>query len=271
MLILATGEDGDALALLHDLAYGRNKDLVLKKGDTVIFSSEIYPGESRKIAKILDQLLSLGIHAFIGVKDGVHVSNHAGKEELKLVLALCQPKFFVPVIGEGRHIMHHAQIAEDFGISPACIFPLTNGEILEITNGTAGVIGSVEAQAVFYNSGQEESVTAFSVSERRSLSTEGVLQVGILLSPEWDLLQAASFDGAALGFLLSPEWQTLQLELQESIGECVHKFKDNGPEKDLAALKASLRDIVSRALRSRLSSKPAIQVTLHELSVQSQA
>lgn len=269
LLVLATGEDGDAMALLFELANGSNANLVLKKGDTVIFSSEIYPGESRKIAKILDQFLSSGVQAYIGVKDGVHVSNHAGKEELKLILALCKPRYFVPVIGEGRHIMHHARIARDFGIDNDNIFPLKNGDILEISNGSADVIGSVEAQAVFYNSGQEESVTAFSVSERRSLSNEGVLTVGVLLSPspEWSLMQPPHFEGAALGFAQSPDWQTLQTELGDAIAECIQKYKDNNEEeRDLAALKASVRDIIAKSLRSRLSSKPAIQVTLHEVS-----
>lgn len=266
LLILATGDDGDAMALLHELANGRNKELSLKKGDTVVFSSEIYPGESRKMATILDQFLSLGVGAFISVKDGVHVSNHAGKEELKLMLALCKPRYFVPAIGEGRHIMHHAQVAKDFGIPGDNIFPLRNGEILEIGNGIANVIGSVEAQAVFYNRGQEESVTAFSVSERRSLSMEGVLNVGILLSPSWELVQSPCFEGAALGFLLSPDWAALKPELEEAIKECVRKFKDNGEERELAALRAAIRDIISKSVRSRLSSKPTIQVTLHEVS-----
>jgi ribonuclease J len=267
LIVLATGEDGDAMLLLNDLADGHNKDLVLKRDDTVIFSSEIYPGESRKIARILDQFLSLGVRAFIGVKDGVHVSSHAGKEELKLVLALCKPRYFVPVIGEGRHIMHHAKIARDFGMSADSVFALSNGEILEISNGIACVIGSVEAQAVFYNSGQEESVTAFSVTERRALSTEGVLNVGLVLSNEWELMQPPSFEGAALGFAQNPDWRSLQLELADSIQECINKYKSaNQDERDLNALKASIRDHVSKSLRSRLGSKPAIQICAHELN-----
>ncbi|MBX9689190.1 MAG: ribonuclease J [Candidatus Obscuribacterales bacterium] len=266
VMILATGEDGDAMALLRELADGRNKELMLKKGDTVIFSSEIYPGESRKMAMVLDQFLSLGVKALVSVKDGVHVSNHAGKEELKLMLALCKPRFFVPAIGEGRHIMHHAQVAEDF-VPKENIFPLRNGEILEISNGSASVIGSVEAQAVFYNRGQEESVTAFSVSERRSLSMEGVLNLGILLNDSWELLQEPHFDGAALGFTQTPEWAALKLELAEAIQDCINKQK-NSPDfqKDFAALKAAIRDIVAKAVRSRLSSKPAIQVNVHEFA-----
>lgn len=267
LLVLATGEDGDAIALMLDLANGKSKGLALKKGDTVIFSSEIYPGESRKISGILDQFLSLGVKAYISVKDKVHVSNHAGREELKLMLALCKPRFFAPIMGEGRHIMHHAQLAQEFGVPRDNIFPLRNGEILELGNGVASVIGSVEAQAVFYNRGQEESVTAFSVSERRSLSMEGVLNVGIVLSSAWELMQPPAFEGAALGFSQANEWAVLQNELFDTIQECILKFKDNdGGQRDIAALRAGIRDLVSKAVRSRLSSKPTIQVTVHELA-----
>lgn len=268
LLILATGEDGDAIALLSELAQGRSKGLSLRSGDTVIFSSEIYPGESRKMANILDQLLSLEVKAFVSVKDAVHVSNHGGREELKLMLALTKPRFFVPILGEGRHIMHHAQLAEDFGMSRDSIFPLRNGEILEIANGAASVIGSVEAQAVYYNRGQAESVTAFSVSERRSLSMEGVLNVGIILSQEWELMQPPVYEGAALGFSYVPEWHELQQELKQSIEDLLKKHRDasSSQGRDPSALKAAVRDLVSKAVRSRLFSKPVIQVSMHEIS-----
>ena len=266
IMILATGEDGDAMAVLLELTHAKNKELSLKKTDTVIFSSEIYPGESRKLALILDQLLTLGIRGVISSKDKVHVSSHAGREELKLILALTNPEYFVPAIGEGRHIMHHAQLAHEFGLATECIFPLRNGEILEITNGAATVIGAVEAQAVFYNRGQEESVTGFSVSERRSLSMEGVLNIGLLLSPEWELIQEPCFEGAALGFTQSQEWKTLREELIASIGEIVNKHKEG--EKEIAPLKVAVRELISKSVRSRLSSKPTIQVSIHEISVQ---
>ncbi|MBX9569228.1 MAG: ribonuclease J [Candidatus Obscuribacterales bacterium] len=267
VIILATGEDGDAMALLIELAHARNKDLILKKGDSVVFSSEIYPGESRKLALILDQFLSNGIRGAISTKDMVHVSNHAGREELKLMLALCHPHYFVPSIGEGRHIMHHAQLANEYGVPQEHIFPLRNGEILEITNGVATVIGAVEAQAVFYNRGQEESVTGFSVSERRSLCMEGVLNVGILLTPEWKLIHEPVFEGAALGFTQSDEWKALRQELIVGIMDIINKQAEAG-EKDLPALKTSIRELLSKSVRSRLSSKPTIQVSLHEIATQ---
>src|SRR5262249_14561407 len=83
-LIIATGVDGDALELLHDLAYNKCADLPLKRDDTVVFSADVQPGRTRRMAMIMDQLLSSGIKSVIGQKAGVHVSNHASQEELKL-------------------------------------------------------------------------------------------------------------------------------------------------------------------------------------------
>ncbi len=263
VLILATGEDGDAMALMHSLAHSKCSDLKLKKNDTVLFSSEIYPGESRKMAVNLDQLMSMGVKAFIGTRAGVHVSNHAGREELKLMLAITKPRFFVPTLGEGRHIMHHSQLARDFGILAENVYALRNGEILEFSNGSASVIGSVEAQAVYYNRDQEESVTAFSVNERRSLCMEGVLIVGLILTPNGRLLQEPAFEGAALGFQQAQEWRVLQSDLVQIIADIVDKNSVENPG-DLSSLRSSVRDVVAKALRSKLSSKPAIHVVLHE-------
>lgn len=265
ILIVASGEDGDAMALLIELAYNQNKDLSLKKGDTVIYSSEIYPGESRKMAMILDQFLSTGISAAISTKDGVHVSNHAGREELKLMLSITKPSYFVPMLGEGRHIMHHAQLAQEFGLAAENVFPLKNGEILEIYQGQSTIIGSVEAQAVYYNRGQAESVTAFSVNERRALSMDGVLNVVLLLSATGDLLQPPSFEGAALGFLHTDEWATLKEELLELITSVLIKQKEEG-SGEMSSVRNQIRDMVSKAVRSRLGSKPAVQIVMHELS-----
>ncbi len=265
VLIVATGTDGDALELLWELAHGKNRDLTLKRGDTVIFSAELYPGSSRKMATILDQLLSSGVRAVTGDKEGVHVSSHASQEELKLILSITKPRFFVPALGEGRHIMHHAQLAREFGLSEESIFPLRNGEILEIGNGSAAVVGSVEAQAVLFNRDQGESVTTFSVNERRVLSTEGVLTIGCLITASWELAGKPALAGAALGFMHSADWEAVEAELLTALAETVARQKET-EGSDLNSLKSALRDVAAKMIRSRLQSKPTIHVVVHELS-----
>jgi ribonuclease J len=264
VLIVGTGDDGDALGFLNDIAYGLHKDISILRGDTVIFSSEIYPGRSRKLAKILDQLLSLGVKTINGAKDSVHVPNHASQEELKLMLSITKPKFFVPFLGEGRHIMHHAKLACDFGIAEDSVFPLKNGEILEIAASSARVIGSVEAEAVLFNRDQAESVTTFSVHERRVLSMEGVLNIGIVISNDFTLLQKPTIEGSALGFIKSEDWLKIKEELLVTIEEMVANQKENMSKNSLEDLKASIREVVVKAIRQKLQAKPAVQIVIHE-------
>jgi ribonuclease J len=179
ILVVCTGSEGDPMDILYELAYGKVKELAVKPGDTVVYSAGIDLGGSRRMANILDEFLAAGVKVAYGSKHGVHVSPHASQEELKLMLSLTKPRYFVPALGEGRHVMHHAQLALEWGLPADCIFPLHNGEILEIDNGMAGVIGSLESQSVLYNRDQGERVTTYSVNERRTLSLEGAITRGI--------------------------------------------------------------------------------------------
>jgi ribonuclease J len=267
VLVVATGNDGDALGLLQELAFNKRDDLALSKNDTIIFSSEIYPGQSRRLAMVMDQLLSMSIHAAVSTRDRVHALNHASQEELKLLIAITKPKFFVPAIGEGRHIMHHAQLAQQCGLAADSVFTLRNGTVLEIANGAASLAGTVESEAVLFNRNQAESVTRYSVNERRSLSTEGVLTIACVVDSKWNLLQPPAMEGAALGFVRSPEWEIARGELIHNIEEAVLKQREQRETEpiDINGLRAAVREVASKTIRSKLQSKPTIHVVIHEV------
>lgn len=265
VLVIATGMEGDPMDVLKELAYRRNKDIEVKEGDTVIYSAEIFPGRLRRMAMILDQFLSLGVHVVQGPRQSVHISKHASREELKLMLTLVKPRYFIPAIGEGRHIMHHAQLAVDWGIPSANVFPLKNGEILEIDNGVASMIGSIESQAVLFNRDQGERVTTFSVNERRALSLEGVVSVGLVVNDKAEVVSGPTIEVGASGFMRSQEWDELKDELTGSILEVVSRIRSEGPPFDTAQIRAQVRDTVTKALRARLQAKPTVQVVVHEV------
>jgi ribonuclease J len=272
-LIIATGQDGDAMGIMVALAESTCKDLLLKEGDTVIYSAGVASGRSRQMAMIQDHFLSVGIRFVWGVKQGVHVSKHASREELKFMLSITNPRYFIPALGEGRHIMHHAQMATEWGIPAESVFPLHNGDILEIYNGIATIAGTVEAQAVMFNREQGESVSQFSVSERRSLSLEGIVTVGLVVDSDGRLLRGPSLEVGAAGFLQSDEWETAKYELSQAIIEAVDRMRapepvqgEPSPEFDLNALRSAVREVAMKALRSKLQSKPVVQVMVHELA-----
>lgn len=268
VLIIATGADGDPLHMLTDLAYDFAKDLKVKEGDLVIYSAELPPGSLRQKAMILDQFLSRGVQVVSGPKDGVHVSKHASAEELKLMLSIINPRFFAPCLGEGRHIMHHCQLAMEWGLPRQSVFPLRNGDILEIGGGSAAVVGSIESQSVLYNRDQGERVTTFSVNERRALSLEGVLTIGCIVDSSGGLIGEPEIVAGASGFLRSAEWENLSSELKEIIKESVSEHAGSG-EFDAGALRAFIRETTTKAIRSRLGAKPVIHVTIQVVNATS--
>jgi ribonuclease J len=264
VLVIATGRDGDALGLMQELAFGKRDDFAIERGDVVVFSEEIYPGQSRKVASIQDQLLTLGIEAVIGSKAGVHVSNHAGQEELKMMLSITKPQFFVPAIGEGRHIKHHGRLGIECGVPPENVFTVRNGTVIEIFNNSAAIAGSIESEAVFFNRNQAESVTRFSVSERRSLSNEGVITIACMLDPDWKMMQPPTMEGAALGFAHSQDWETTKKELVNNMVDAIARHKEV-PTADLTSLRAAVREVASKTIRSKMQCKPTINIVLHQV------
>ncbi|HEY9719269.1 MAG TPA: ribonuclease J [Trichormus sp.] len=270
VLVVATGLEGDPMDVLGELANGRNKDMQVKEGDTIIYSAEIYPGRLRQMATFLDQFLSLRVRTIYGPRANVHVSKHASREELKLMLSIINPRLFIPSLGEGRHIMHHAQLAGEWGMPPDTVFPLKNGEILQIDNGIGEIIGSIEASAVLFNRDQGERVTTFSVNERRNLSTEGIVSIGLVVDGRGKLISGPVIEVGASGFMLSSEWQYCRPELDKAIVETVERVASSAAGDDsgydFAALRAAVREISIKTLRSKLQSKPTVQVIVQELA-----
>lgn len=272
ILVIATGPEGDPMQVLQELAYGAHKELSLKPSDTILFSAEISPGRVRQMAMILDQLLSLGVKTIFRAREGIHVSKHGSKEELKLMLSLVKPKYFIPALGEGRHIMHHAALSVDWGMPQDAIFPLKNGEILQVQNGIAEIIGSVESQAVLFNREQGERVTTFSVNERRSLSLEGIVTVSLVVDNKGKLLDGPTLAAGAAGFIPSAEWQEAKAVLIENIVQSIKKFDPDRNESseiveyDISALRSCVREIAIKTLRAQLKAKPTVQVIVQEIA-----
>ncbi len=265
VLIVATGPEGDAFKALHNLAYDKYDDVKLKAGDTVVYSSDITPGRSRQMAMVLDQFLARDIHAVHGTRQNVHVSSHPAQEDLKFMLSIIKPQLFVPALGEGRHIMQHAQLAIDWGMPPESVFPLQNGEILEIYDGNASVGNEIEATGVLYNRDQGERVTTFSVKERIVLSIEGVVTIGIVVGTNRDLLSGPTIEANGSGFLRSETWQKVKTDLHKAVLDA-HAFWRTTKDPDMSSLRSQVREVANKTIRGQLQSKPVVQVLVHELA-----
>lgn len=267
VMVIASSTEADPINVLDEMAYDNHPTVTLKEGDTIVFSSDVLPGRARHMAHILDQLLLKNVSVVWGQRKGVHVSKHASKEELKLMLSVTNPRYFAPAIGEGRHITQHGEMATAFGLDESAIFTLSNGDLLEVRNGVACVAGSVAFQPVLFNREQGERVTTASVNERRALSLEGVVTIGLTVTAGGEIVTGPTVEVGASGFLRSSEWAAMRLELDGIVREAVSRTKKDSKNDDVTVqLRSSVREAVVKALRSRLSAKPTVQVLVHQVT-----
>jgi ribonuclease J len=134
VVIITTGSQGEPMSVLSRIATDEHKVIKIKEGDTVVLSAKMIPGNERSIGRIINHLFRLGADVVYEKVSEVHVSGHASKEELKLMLNLIRPKYFMPVHGEYRHLVYHSLLAKKLEIPKENIFLMKNGDVLEISD-----------------------------------------------------------------------------------------------------------------------------------------
>ncbi len=177
--LLITGSQGQPEAALARMATGRHRDLVLTPTDTVVISATPIPGNEEEVSRMINQLVERGVEVIYPPIAHVHVSGHASQEEMKLLLALVQPRFFVPVHGEARHLHLHARLAESMGLPPENIFRLKDGDILEITPEGCRVVDTAPGGYVFVDGSGVGDIGPAVIREREALGRDGVVAVVI--------------------------------------------------------------------------------------------
>ena len=188
LVVVATGSQGEPTSALVRIANGRHNDIEIVPGDTVVVSASPIPGNETVVARTIDNLFRQGANVLYSRISMVHVHGHAAKEELKMMLSIVRPRYFVPVHGEHRHLIQHAGIAADMGIPDSRIFVLEDGDVLEIGSEAAAVVESVQAGLVFINGKHLWNMDSEILSERRRLARDGVVTVTITLSVRTGLL-----------------------------------------------------------------------------------
>jgi ribonuclease J len=171
--IIATGSQGEPSAALGRMAKGRHRHITIKEGDTVVMSSRVIPGNEQLVGRAINNLFRRGARVIYGKADNVHVSGHASQEELKLLLSLVKPKYFIPVHGELRHLHAHAELARSQGLPPENIFVLENGAVVEFDEDGAGVGDRVPGGWVFVDGSGVGDIGPAVLRDREVLSQDG--------------------------------------------------------------------------------------------------
>lgn len=242
-VLITTGSQGESMAALSRIAASIHKKVSIKPGDTVIFSSTPIPGNEKAVSKVINELSMKGANVIF---QDTHVSGHACQEEVKLIYTLLQPKYAIPVHGEYRHLLKHAEVVESLGVDKDNIFILSSGDVLELSQSEGKVIDHVQAQGIFVDGLGVGDVGNIVLRDRQLLSENGLLIVVVALERNSNQILAGP-DIVSRGFVYVRESENLMDEarqvVQDALDRCMsHNIADWGKIK--GSIKDSLSDYV---------------------------
>ncbi|OBZ15085.1 ribonuclease J [Bacillus sp. FJAT-27264] len=255
--VLCTGSQGEPLAALSRLANSSNRLMEIQAGDTVLIAANPIPGNERNVARIVDNLYILGARVIYGSRSELHVSGHGSQEELKLMLTLMKPEYFIPVHGEYRMLHHHSLLAEAVGVNPENIFILKNGDIVEAAGGTVRQSGKkLTAGQILVDGLGIGDIGNVVLRDRRQLSADGILITVITLSlTDGRLLNSP--DTISRGFIYIRNSETLMDEINQLVTDTLHKMH----KADLGQwniMKQTIKDVLGKFLYEKTKRRPMI-------------
>lgn len=257
VVILTTGSQGEPMAALARIAGGDHRGVKVEPGDTYILSAIPIPGNERAVGRIINQLFEKGAKVlYDSARQGTHVSGHASEEELKLMLAFTRPRFFVPMHGETRHLVRHAELAQKMGVDPARVNVLANGDVLEITADAATQVDKVPSGPVLVDGEVLWDVGRSLLKERQRLSQDGVVTTVVTLGADGTIL--AGPDMVTRGFMHLHDGEAAEMILDEGKRRVVEVL-DNAREKgvtDLVKVEKWIIESLSRYFSERTRRKP---------------
>ena len=254
-VIVATGSQGEPTSALVRIANGEHQDVEVVPGDTVIISASPIPGNESLVSNTIDNLFRQGASVLYSRVAMVHVHGHASREELKMVLSLVKPKFFVPVHGEYRHLVTHAALAQSMGVPPSNTFVLEDGDVLELDGGGGRVVGRVDSSRVLVHGRNIWAVESRVLDERRSLAREGIVTVIVTLSEVDDgLLKAPVL--TSTGFQGLGDLQDLFEKTSKMVAASLDQYPVNS--LDLEQVKVRVTEAVSNHLYQETGRRPTV-------------
>ena len=263
VVIVSTGSQGENMSALYRMAFSMHKQIDIVSGDRVIISASAIPGNEKAVSRIINELYRKGADVVYEKSEGLHASGHACKEELKIVHALCKPKFFIPVHGEQRHLQIHAKLATSVGMNPKNIRILEIGNVLELSGKTCKIKDSVTAGKVFVDGTGVGDVGAVVLRDRKHLAQDGMIVVCVNISSQ-DGGIISGPDIITRGFVYVKESEELMEDLKdvalEAIDRCQRKHV-----RDWATLKSAIKNDLSGYLFKTTKRNPMILPVITEI------
>lgn len=262
-LILTTGSQGEPMAALTRIARKEHRQIQVRAGDTVVFSANPIPGNTIAVVNTIDQLMMQGANVVYGRDKGIHVSGHGCQEDQKLMIALTRPKFFLPVHGEYRMLVKHAQTAQSMGILPENTLVTNNGDVVELTESSIAIAGKVPSGIELVDS-RAGIVHDRVLKERQQVAADGIVTVAATLSPNGELI--ATPETHLRGVVASTDRATLQAQVQDIIEQVLDNYwRDfarsldrRNVDIDWAGLQTKIERELQKFLRREFQSNPSL-------------
>lgn len=263
MVVITTGSQGEPMSALTRIATADHRWVGIVPGDTVIISATPIPGNEKLVSRTIDLLYKQGAEVIYERTSGVHVSGHASQEELKIVLNLIKPKYFIPVHGEYRHLMKHAHLAESLGMPRSRVFVAENGQVIEIGKKKASITGKVTAGKVLIDGLGVGDVGNIVLRDRKQLSQDGIMIVVVTIEKESGEVVAGP-DIVTRGFVYVRESEELIVGAKEKVKEALEIcFQKNITE--WALIKTQIREKLSKSLYEKTGRRPMILPIIMEV------
>lgn len=264
--IITTGSQGETMSALYRIAFNGHKKIEIMPGDRVIISASSIPGNEKGIGTVINELFRKGAEVIYEKLAEVHVSGHACREELKLMLALTQPKYFVPIHGEYRHMRAHAELAKQMGVAPKNVFISDVGRVFEITEKGAKLAGTVPSGRVMVDGLGVGDVGSVVLRDRKHLAEDGLITVVLTLDDKTGRVVAGP-DIVSRGFIYVREAEDMMEELRKLAIQIVEHCT-SGRRTDWATIKTTLKSKLSEFLFQKTKRRPMILPIIMELGQQ---
>jgi hypothetical protein len=255
LVIITTGSQGEPLSALTRMSKMEHRQIEIRRGDVVVFSAHPIPGNEKLVSRVINDLFAIGATVIYDSVSEIHVSGHARQEELKLMLSLVQPKFFIPIHGEKRHLIQHKEMSLKIGLKEENVFLLSNGDVLEVDKNEAKLAGKVPSGNILVDGLGVGDIGNIVLRDRKHLSEDGLIVVVIPLK-ESDKI-ADKIEIISRGFIYVKESEELIDDIKAVVVESIEGFE----RRDMSQfnyIKNVIRDNLKAFLLEKTGRNPMI-------------
>ena len=255
VVLLTTGSQGEPMSALSRIANSMHPQLHIEAGDTVILSASIIPGNEKTVSRVVNSLFRKGAHVYYEGFEDLHVSGHASREELKLLMAIVRPQYFIPIHGEFKHLMHHADLAKEMGIDERNIILAEDGDVIVVNEKGVSLGGEVETGSVYIDGRNTGDIAPRVIKDRHRLARDGIVMVVIPISIENHGVMHPEIYSKGLIDLSDSE--ELLSRAKDIVFDEVRRYLKKGRLQH-EELKAAVTDVLRQLFRREVSCSPLI-------------